>query len=272
MDKTVAKAFRLLELLTHSGKPMGVTELADAAGLGKSNAHRLLQTLLELGYVRPSNDGSYEPTLLLWEMGNRVLRRLSLRDVARPYMIELSELTSETVHLSSLDGFEVLYIDKIDSSEPVMAYTQIGARAPAYCTATGKAMIAYRSEPDIAKCISKAHQFTPKTITSLDKFLDEARAIQSHRFAINVGEWRADIMGAASAILDSSGTTVGAIGISGPASRLTKRGLVSIAQKIVSAAERISLSLGCSEGDWAMLGEKTAPPRRQMKNKQVSKR
>ena len=272
MDKTVAKAFKLLELLTHSGKPMGVTELANAAGLGKSNAHRLLQTLLELGYVKPSKDGSYEPTLRLWEMGHRVLRRLSLRDVARPYMIELSEITSETVHLSSLDGIEVLYIDKIDSSEPVRAYTQIGARAPAYCTATGKAIIAYLSEPEIAKCISKAHQFTPKTITNFEKFCVETRVIQSRRFAINVGEWRADIVGAASAVLDSSGEIVGAIGISGPASRLTKRGLVSIAPKIVLAAERISFSLGCSEDDWEMLGQTTVAPRRKAKNKHVSNR
>ncbi|MEP3276681.1 MAG: IclR family transcriptional regulator [Stappiaceae bacterium] len=254
MDKAVVKAFRLIEILSRNEGPMGVTALAQAADLGKSNVHRLLQTLLELGYVQSSGDGAYEASLKMWELGCHVFSRLSIRDIARPFMRALSDVTSETVHLSELDRWEVLYIDKIESSEPVRAYTQLGGRAPAYCTATGKAMLAYQDAEDLAECFETAKSYTPKTISNFDRFLDEAQQIRARRYAVNRGEWRADIVGLASPLANSEGMVCGAIGISGPASRLDPAELETIAPRIVGYAEQISAAMGCSEPLWAMLG------------------
>lgn len=233
---------------------MGVTALAQASDLGKSNVHRLLQTLLELSYVRATGDGAYEASLKMWELGSHVFSRLSIRDVARPFMRALSEVTKETVHLSELDGFEVLYIDKIESSEPVRAYTQLGGRAPAYCTATGKAMLAYQSEDILALCFEGAESYTAKTISNLDRFLDEATQVRGRRYSINRGEWRADIVGLASPLVDADGQVCGSIGISGPASRLDMTELEAIAPRVVGYAEQISRALGCSEQNWSLLG------------------
>ncbi len=109
-------------------------------GLTKSNAHRLLQTLVGCGYVRNlAQSGRYELTLKVWTLGAAVVGRLDLKTVASEYMERLCQLSGETVHLSVLDGAEVMYIDKIDSPQPVRAYSRIGGRVPAYCVATGKA-------------------------------------------------------------------------------------------------------------------------------------
>lgn len=254
MDKAVVKAFRLMEILSRSKQPMGITALATEADLGKSNVHRLLQTLNELSYVRPTGDGSYEASLKIWELGSHVFSRLSVRDIARPYMQDLSEITRETVHLSELDRNEVLYIDKIESSEPVRAYTQLGGRAPAYCTATGKAMLAYASEEELISCFDSAQKFTPKTISNLVRFQDEGVQIRERKFAINRGEWRGDIVGLAAPLADAEGKVHGAIGISGPASRLDIVQMEAFAPRVVGYAERISQALGCSESRWAQLG------------------
>lgn len=259
MDKAVVKAFALLELLARSEKPLGVTALAGMADLGKSNVHRLLQTLQTLNYVRKTDESSYVATLRLWEMGSHVFSKLSLRDLARPYMQRLSEMTGETVHLSELDGFEVLYIDKIESREPVRAYTQLGGRAPAYCTATGKAMMAYLPDEAIVECYQTVQPFTQKTIVNVDRFQVEAEKIRQRRFAINRGEWRADVIGLAAPIAGNAGSIMGSIGLSAPASRVDIGEWETLAPRLVEYAERISLTLGCSEAGWAMLGGAPEP-------------
>lgn len=261
MDKSVVKAFALLELLSKSDQPLGVTELSRLSELGKSNVHRLLQTLQGLSYVRKTEDNSYEATLRMWEMGSHVFSRLNLRDLARPYMQRLSQLTKETVHLSELIGFEVLYIDKIESKEPVRAYTQLGGRAPAYCTATGKVMMAYLDPDQITRCYENVHRFTQKTIVNLDRFNVEAEKIRERHYAINRGEWRGDVLGLAAPIVESSGDVIGALGLSAPASRLDVDEMETLAPRLVEYAEEISAALGCSEQVWATLGAGLMLPR-----------
>ena len=220
MDKTVVKAFTVLEALAHTAEPIGVTALARMANLGKSNVHRLLQTLQELGYIRKTDEGAYTATLRIWELGSQIFSRLSVRDLARPYMALLAEVSKETVHLSVLEQHQVLYIDKIDSKEPVRAYTQLGGRAPAYCTATGKVMLAFLGDEEVSACFVDVQQFTPRTIVNRARFADEARQVRQRRYAINRGEWRADVLGLAAPIVAGGGNVQGAIGVSGPASRL----------------------------------------------------
>ncbi|MEP3426670.1 IclR family transcriptional regulator, partial [Ascidiaceihabitans sp.] len=178
LDKAVVKAFSLLEILSQNNSPMGITELANEADLGKSNVHRLLQTLMTLGYVRKSNDTLYTASLKVWELGSQVISRVNVRDVARPYMQMLAEATGETVHLSELFDNQVLYIDKIESREPVRAYTHLGGRAPAYCTATGKAMLAYQTDEVIDAVMAGATAHTEKTIVLPEAFLTHASTIR----------------------------------------------------------------------------------------------
>ena len=245
MDKTVAKAFALLEELAQSDHPLGVSELSERLGLGKSNVHRLVQTLIALKYACQTQGSSYQASLRMWEMGHRIVSNFSFRDIAKPYMRQLSDLTHETVHLSELAGFDVVYIEKIESSEPVRAYTQLGGRAPAYCTATGKIQMAYLPEAMIHQCFETVHQFTPHTVTDADAFCREAAQSRARGHAVNRGEWRSDIVGLASPIVDSSGEVVAAIGLSAPASRLDATQIERYAQNVTDCARDISQELGC---------------------------
>ncbi len=245
MDKTVAKAFALLEELAHSDRALGVSELSESLGLGKSNVHRLLQTLISLKYARQTPDSMYEASLRIWEIGHQIFSNLSFRDVAKPFMRRLSDLTNETVHLSEMDGFEVVYVEKIESKEPVRAYTRLGARAPAYCTATGKIQMAYLPDEKIRRCFETINQFTPHTIMDADTFCREAAENRARGYALNRGEWRSDIVGLAAPIADSSGEVVAAIGVSAPASRLYATQIERYAINVTECAREISQDLGC---------------------------
>ena len=256
VDKAVVKAFNLLVILAKSETPKGITELANKSDLGKSNVHRLLQTLMTLGYVRKSNEALYAASLKVWELCSQIISSVNIRDVARPYMQMLAETTGETVHLSEFYENQVLYIDKIESREPVRAYTQLGGRAPAYCTATGKVMLAYRDDATIQRVMEDATAHTQKTIVDPESFLTHARSIRQQRFAVNRGEWRKDVIGISAPISCSVGSVGSAIGLSAPAGRVSEKKLKALAPQLIEYAERISAGLGCTGPVWANLTQR----------------
>lgn len=245
MDKTFLKGLVLLETLARSEQPCGVTELAQELQLTKSNVHRLLQGLVHQGFARNVADsGRYELTMKLWELGSHVFGRLDVRHVADPFMKELAAETSETVHLSSLEGIEVLYLAKIDSPQPVRAYTNVGGRAPAQCVATGKAQLAWSDDRTIELARSAMAAYTSKSITRPEQLDSELERVRLQGFAINIGEWREQVCGVAAPIRDGSGKIIAALGVSGPADRLKPRIMHNLAPTIMAACDKISSLLG----------------------------
>ena len=167
IDKTVIKSWGLLERLVELGRPTGVTELALATRLQKSNVHRILSTLRHLGYVRSNADSSYEPTLRLWELGQRIHARTDLPAAARPHLERLVQQTDETSHLAVFDGHEIVYVETVETANPVRAHTPLGGRAPAYCTASGKALLCGQPPSVVDAVARRSVRHTPSSCTSL---------------------------------------------------------------------------------------------------------
>lgn len=249
MGTTLLKGLAVLEALATSVEPRGVTDLAKQLGFAKSDVHRLLQALADRRYVRKAGENArYECTLKVWELGALVAERLDLRRVARHYVEDLAHRTSETVHLSVLDGAEVLYVDKIDSPHPVRAYSRIGGRAPGYCVATGKALLAHAPDAVLDRIVETLKRYTPRTITDADALRKELRRVRELGYAVNRGEWRESVCGLAAPIFDLSGDAVAAIGISGPIERLSLSRLRELAPLVMTGARAISRALGFSGG------------------------
>jgi IclR family KDG regulon transcriptional repressor len=247
MAKTVLKGFAVLETLAQSESPRSVTELARDLRFTKSNVHRLLRTLVTSGYVRYIPEvRRYETSLKLWELGTLLVSRLDLKVVAAPRLQELAARTHETVHLSIFDGTDAVYIDKIEGVHPVRAYSRVGGRAPAYCVATGKVLLAHQLPEVIAKVAAHLERHTPHTTTKPEVLYDELRRIRRDGYAINRGQWREGVGGAAAPIRDGSGAVVAAVGISGPTDRLRLKVLRSFVPFVIATAQKISRGLGYS--------------------------
>jgi IclR family KDG regulon transcriptional repressor len=245
VDTTFVKGLQVVETLSKHPQLSGVSDLARHLGLTKSNTHRLLQTLVACGYARNlDQSGRYELTLKVWEIGAAVLDRLDLRTVAAEYMEALCQVSGETVHLSVLEGAEVIYIAKIDSPHPVRAYSRVGGRAPAHCVATGKALLAHAPDLLIDEIARELRPFTRLTITTPSKLRAELGSIRRAGYAANRGEWREGVCGVAAPIWNASGKVIAAIGLSGPADRFKPRSLKRFAPSVVSVAQQISSSLG----------------------------
>ena len=250
MDSTLLKGLTVLEHLAASEAPRGVSELARALDLTKSNVHRTLQTLVAAGYVRANPTGTYECTLKLFELASSVLARVDVRQVAERFMRSLADQTQETIHLSLLDGAEVIYLHKIESLQPVRAYSSIGGRAPAYCVASGKALLAYQEEA-LSHLRDPLPAYTTRTVTSLDVLRRELEQVRVQGFAVNQGEWRDGVCGLAAIVHDAMRKPIASIGISGPADRLDPAALRRFSDVVVDAARGLSRALGYNPIDLA---------------------
>lgn len=248
MNNTLMKGLSIVELLAHSNEAMSLTEITHALQLTKSNVHRLLQALSAANYIsRDEVSARYTASIKLWELGSAVLSKLDLRVYAEQIMERLLADTRETVHLSVLDGDEVVYVHKLDSPNPVRAYTQIGGRTMAHCVATGKAMLAFKPVLTLEKLSTGLRARTPATVTDPRKFLQEMARIRVQGHAVNRGEWNESVYGVAAPITDVSGRVVAGLGLSGPKERFKAPQIKQYAPLIVAAAAQVSKRLGARD-------------------------
>lgn len=247
MDTTVVKALSLLEKLAGSATPLGVTELATALGLSKSNVHRLLQTLASQGYVAAS-DHRYAATTRVWELGAQVIGRLDVVRVAARPMQRLVAQTDETAHLSILDlaACEVVSIHNVESTQPVRAYSRIGQRTPAHCVATGKALLSVQPLRALLALPEALPRFTPHTVTRFDDLLKVLEKARRDGYSTNSGEWREQVGGAAAVIYNHAGSPIAALGLTVPVERMKPEVMSRYIPLITATAAEISRLMGAA--------------------------
>lgn len=216
VDSTLSKGLTILEHLSAVRGGLGVSELSRQLGLTKSNTFRLLQTLSALGYVRHQPDKTYSATLKMWQTGRQTVENLNLRAAAAPMLKYLANETTETVYLAVRDGLNVIYIDKIESLKPIRSWNPIGGTAPLHCVGTGKSMLA-ESYPVLRDAMAMAlTRFTERTLTDVAALDKDMAATRLRGFAVDTGEYRANIYSIGAAITLPDGDVAGALGISVP--------------------------------------------------------
>jgi len=241
MNSTLVKGVSVLEHLLQAGPSASLTELARRTGLLPSNVHRTLQTWVHLGFVKQEPvTGLYQCTYKLFEWGSRVADQQDLRNLARPHLVQLAQQTQETIHLSVLDGLEVIYLDKIDSPQPVRAYSQLGGRAPAHCVATGKVLLAFGPQIVRQSLPPKLTRHSPNTLVDKTKLLAELEACRQKGYALNSEEWREGVSGLGAPVIGRFGYAVAAVGLSAPTNRLSAKKQLTLARNLVDAASAIS--------------------------------
>lgn len=248
METTIVKGLRVLEAMSQNPELITLTALAKECGISKSNVHRLLQTLEHCGYVfRDQTTRTYRPTLRQWEMGQRVYDRMSLPAIASKHLTQLALETGETVHLSVFDNDEVLYVDKAESSHSVRTYVSTGERQPAYCTCSGKAMLAYLPQDAVQRVTDKITHFTEYTVKSGQELQRQLSEVRQQGFAVTSGEYHAGVLGYARAIRSRTDRVIGAIGVAGPRERMEKFGNERFVNALLKAVAAVEQDLGFTE-------------------------
>ena len=245
MDKSLDKALRVMEALAVSDAPRGVSELAREMGYQKSNVHRILSTLVEQGYVVRFDVGpTYQLNYKMFEIGSRVVARLRLSEVARPFLQRIVRRTGESAHIMIYHNAEIIYLDKIENNAPIRASAEPGLRAPAYCVASGKVLLAYQPEDEVSRVLRRMRAHTPNTITDPARLRAEIAAVRECGYAINREGWRAGVAGAAAPVLVGRTHAIAALAILGPADRLDDARLNEAGALLAQQARELSRLLG----------------------------
>lgn len=206
----------LLDAFDGPGR-LTLAQLVRRTGLPRSSVHRMLERLVQLRWLR--RDGrDYELGTRLVELGSLAVHQDRLHAAALPMLHELHRATGLVVHLSILDGTDVVYLEKIGAGMGAAVTTRIGGRQPAHCTASGKAILAYRGDAlDGFTALARKTRFSIGSAAQLRPELDKVRG---HGVAFDREELQQGI-GCVAAPIGSIGDAVAAVSVCGPMARMS---------------------------------------------------
>ena len=239
-DTFLRRAVAVLTAFRADDDGLGAAELARRSGLPKSTAHRIALDLAEAGLLE--RDGTrVRLGLKLFEIGQRVPRQRVLRDAAVPYMSDLREATRQTVHLAVLEGTEVVYVEILGSPGGPRLPSQVGGRLPAHVTGVGKAILAF-SPPDAVQAVMDGGlaKRSTRSVAGPGLLAKELAKIRREGVAYDREESGAGTVCAASPVLGPDGLALGALSVSGWATRMR---LAVVAPAVHTAALTLSRTL-----------------------------
>jgi IclR family transcriptional regulator, KDG regulon repressor len=245
--QSVARALAILDTLAEARGELALHEIAERLALAKSTAHGLISTLRDFGYVEQNVfTAKYKLGLRLFEVGSVVALGWDVRSVAAPYIQRLVEEMRETVHLVILDKYEVLYIDKRETSESLRIASQVGMRLPAHCTGVGKVLMAHLTPEERREIIAVKGlpRYTRNTLTDADALEAELCRVREQGYSIDNQEIMDSLRCVAAPIRDQSGNVISAISLSGPVSRMQGQRFQTAVKLVTKTAAEISASLG----------------------------
>jgi DNA-binding IclR family transcriptional regulator len=235
---------KTLELLAEKEK-LSVSDVAKDLGLDRTASHRHLATLKELGYVEQDEAHRYQLTSKLLTLGSKYAQRFEIRKMARPYLEKLNNAFNETINLGIFINNDILHIDRVDSTEILRIDARLGTRAPAYCTALGKAILSVLSSDELDAYLNEINleQYTPNTIISPKKLRIELKETLKRGYAIDNEEFVTGLMCIASPVYYIADRTYYAISLSVPTARFfeveAKRGQHFIKSVVRELSEKL---------------------------------
>ena len=239
--QSLARGLKILNMLGPSRNGMGTTELATRLSIDKSSASRLLRTLANYGFVEQDLlTARYTLGPQLVTLGQHLLNRITLRDHARPYLRELVDKTGECAHLAILAQRQALYIDQVESSAALRVESEIGTLSPLHCTALGKILLAF----GLSRIPEELRPFTRRTITDRSTLEAQMAQIRQRGYAIDDEEYNYGVRCVAAPVYDHRRALAGAIGISGPAGRVTLERIDEFGAVVMGIAAVLSARLG----------------------------
>lgn len=244
--QSVLRSLDVLEAVAEH-QPIGVAELARKLDLPTSTVQRILSTLAQAGWLRPTDD-----ELTRWAMtgkalivGRKAVREVGLKEAAAGPMTALRDATQETIHLSVVDGNErMILIDRVDCDQPVRTYNKLGGTSPIHATSSGRSVLAAMSDADVEAVIARGlERLTETTITDPERLRRDIAEIRENGYAVNISENRANVCAIGAAIRDTGGRPVAGIAISMPDLRFDHRRVPHWGGLAVKTATEIGANL-----------------------------
>lgn len=265
-SQSLERGLAILECFTPEDRVLGIADIADRLGMSRSTTHRYVSTLVVLGYLEQGARRKYRLGLRVTDLGMSSLNATSLREHAHADLAELSHRAGYMTCLATLDGGEIVYVDRVQGfrRRPAVAGPDIaiGSRVPAYCTALGKILLAYLPEAERREQLTglDLKRRALNTITSRTALQEELDQILEEGFAVEDQELAEGRIAIAAPVLNASSEIVAAIDMSAQTPGIALEELAgALGPHLISIADRISTRLGyrreSESGSWDGAGE-----------------
>src|SRR5919204_3748142 len=238
----VQRAVAVVDALAETDTELGTNEIARRTGVNASTVSRLLATLVAAGIVEHVPDsGRYRLGPRLLQLGNVMLARLDLRQIARPHLQALVESTGETATLSAPGERDAVTVDFVQSPSSVQGVARLGRPSIAHATATGKVLLAFghRTLPP-----GPLKEYTSRTITQRAALAAELESVRERGYAYNFGEREDDLHAIAAPVWGNHGELAAIMGVQGPAQRFDRAAMNAAVEPLLEHAHDVSRELG----------------------------
>lgn len=245
LSNTLKRCFQILEAFSPSSPRLRLNELAAKTGLPKATVFRFLKSLTALNYVSyDSSSKMYCLSPRVLSLGYNVLSSMDLREVALPILQELSDRTGQNVNLGILDGYEIVYLERIKKRQILNIDLHVGSRLSAHNTSIGQVILAFMDENELRdklKEIQKKYEGEDPDKEKTEKLYKKLMEIRSKGFAINDEEYVKGLRAIAAPIFNHSGKVEAGINIPVFASLVSLEELLNnYLPLLLEAAQKIS--------------------------------
>ena len=246
--RSLERGLSILSILSESSSPLSLTELSQQLVLSISTLQRLTYTLQQSEYLNrdeKTKKFSFGPKVL--SIGFSVIRDFDLARLANPYLEKLSRSIGESVNLSILEKNEIVIVVRFQTQKILNSNVQAGFRLPAYCTASGKAILAYLPNEQLEKILDKSNfvSLTSHTIKNSEALRRELMQVRDRGFATNNLELDNGLRAVAAPVRNFKGEVMASVDIAVPSVRVSLNKLKTVlSKKVIETADKISFALG----------------------------
>ena len=244
------RGLRILHLFSESPRGLTAKQVAALSRLPVSTVHRFLSNLVAAGFLNRDLEGTHCLGVACFSIGQAAAAQLDIRRLSLPYLRDLNQQTRETIHLTVRHGLSAVYVEKLDSPEPLRIYSRIGGLVPLHCTAVGKVLLAYMPAEEQERLLPQLDlkRLTPNSVGNLQELKSELYRVRKNGFASDLEEHELHIRCVAAPIWDHTGSVQSSLSVTAPAFRMPVGRLRQLAPVIQAAGLKISAELGYQAG------------------------
>lgn len=249
MIQSVQRAMDIISLFSHSRPSLGITEISQTLDLPKGTVHGLINTMVSCGYLQKDSDTrKYRLGFKILELGTIMIETLEINRKAQQAVRHLTKKTEYLVKLAVWDGLSVVItmtVNSLSSDLEGLAH-HLGPRIPAYCSALGKAILAYLDQDELVNYLAQTEfvAYTPRTITRQENLLIELEKIRQKGYALACRELLLDTACLAAPIFDREGRVLAAISLTTTPDKLLEKNEPNYAALVIETAWIISREMG----------------------------
>jgi IclR family transcriptional regulator, acetate operon repressor len=242
-DTPALRLFALLELVASKDEFVSLQSLVEETGLPKPTLHRMLQQLEGAGLLVRQSDGRHYGTgTRLRRLAEDLLLNATQHGARHAVLRNLVEEIGESCNVTALSGNEVVYLDRVETPEPLRFYLHAGSRVPAHCSASGKMILSQLSPSQRRKLLGHAplKQYTPNTVTDLDLLEEELKRVRRDGFALDDEEFLPGLVCVAVLVPTGTGRSNLCLAAQAPVMRLTTDKALQLLPALQRTAQAIS--------------------------------